>query len=50
MAVWRMPDKATAVIFERFVEASGLHACHEQVNARGAVMEPDAVVGALLDP
>jgi hypothetical protein len=50
MAVWKMPDKETAVGFEAFVEASGLHTYYEQVNTRGAAMELGAVVEALLNP
>ncbi len=50
MAVWKMPDKEAAVAFEAFVEQSGLHAYYEQVNTRGAAMELDTVVAALLDP
>lgn len=49
MAVWKMPDKDTAVRFEKFVEESGLHVYYEQVNTRGEVMDMDSVVAALLD-
>lgn len=50
LAVWRMPDKESAVRFENFVEASGLHEYFEQVNTRGQVMEMGEVVAALLNP
>ena len=49
LAVWKMPDKATAVRFENFVEESGLHDYYEQVNTRGGVLGMEEVVSALLD-
>lgn len=50
LAVWRMPNKETAVRFENFVQESGLHEYYEQVNTRGQMMEMDDVVTALLAP
>lgn len=50
LAVWKMPNKESAVRFENFVEASGLHRYYEQVNTRGSMMEMEDVVAALLNP
>ena len=41
VGVWRMPDRAAAERFERFVEDAGWHEYFEQVNARGPAIEID---------
>lgn len=50
LAIWKMPDKASAVRFENMVEASGLHDYYDQVNTRGEVAGLEEVVSALLNP
>lgn len=50
LAVWKMPDLESVERFEAFVETSGLHQYFEQVNTRGASLELDAMVAALVDP
>jgi hypothetical protein len=49
MAVWKMPTKAAAVAFEKFVEESGLHRYYEQVNTRGEMVEMEGVVGVMVE-
>ncbi len=47
IAVWRMPSKALAVTLEKAVIDAGFHDYFEQVNARGAIVAPDAVLAAM---
>ena len=44
LALWKMPSKELAVRLERTVSEAGFHDYFEQVNARGALMSPDAAV------
>lgn len=46
VAAWRMPSKAAAERFERFVEGAGWHDYFEQVNARGRTMETEEFVSS----
>jgi hypothetical protein len=47
IAVWRMPTRELAVVLERAVIDFGFHEYFEQVNARGAIVAPDAVLAAM---
>jgi hypothetical protein len=47
IAVWRMPTKELALVLERAVIDIGFHEYFEQVNARGAIVMPDAVLAAM---
>lgn len=44
LAVWRMPSKDLACMLERAVIDYGFHDYFEQVNARGAIVAPEAVL------
>ncbi|HEY3354426.1 MAG TPA: DUF6616 family protein [Polyangia bacterium] len=47
LAVWSMPDASLARTLEEAVEQFGWHRYFEQVNARGDVLPPAAVLGEL---
>ncbi len=47
IAVWRMPTKELAVMLEKAVIDYGFHDWFEQVNARGTIVAPDAVLAAM---
>jgi hypothetical protein len=47
LAVWRLSDAGLARALEDAVEGFGWHRYFEQVNARGAVQPPAAVLGDL---
>jgi hypothetical protein len=47
IAVWRMPTKALAVTLEKAVIDYGFHTYFEQVNARGTIVPPEAVLAAM---
>jgi hypothetical protein len=44
IAAWRMPTRDLALALERAVSDSGFHDHFEQVNARGEIAAPDAVL------
>lgn len=47
IAVWRMPTKELALALEQAVTDYGFHELFEQVNARGTIVAPDAVLAAM---
>lgn len=47
LAVWKMPTAALAQVFEEAVSGYGFHTYFEQVNARGAVVDPSEVLAAM---
>lgn len=49
MAAWRMPSRELAVQLERAVIDYGFHEYFEQVNARGEIRAPEAVLGHMRD-
>jgi hypothetical protein len=44
LAAWRMPSRELALALERAVTDYGFHDHFEQVNARGEIVAPDAVL------
>lgn len=48
LALWRMPSKELAMKLERTVIEAGFHDYFDQVNARGALLSPDAAVSHMI--
>ena len=48
LAVWKMPDKGLVRQFEETVEQAGWHKYFEQINVRGELLSPEAVIGSMI--
>ena len=44
LAAWQMPSKHHALALENAVTGSGFHDYFEQINARGEIAAPDAIL------
>ncbi|MEM9620004.1 MAG: DUF6616 family protein [Pseudomonadota bacterium] len=48
IALWQMPSKEAALELENGVADYGFHDYFEQINARGEIVAPDAVLAAMV--
>lgn len=49
LAVWKMPSKDLVQQFEETVEQAGWHKYFEQINVRGELLTPEAVIGNMIE-
>lgn len=49
LAVWKMPNKELVHQFEETVEQAGWHEYFEQINLRGELLTPEAVIGDMIN-
>lgn len=50
LAAWRMPSKDHALALENAVTDSGFHDFFEQINARGEIAAPEAILADMAQP
>lgn len=48
-SVWKLPDKELVQKLEQAIEQSGWYQYFEQTNARGELIQPDAVLGDMVN-
>ncbi len=49
LAIWKMPNKDLVQQFEETVEQAGWHKYFEQINVRGGLLTPEAVIGNMIE-